>query len=110
MDIFDNITLPSSTAGVSAGCGGDRRFSAHLWLVARYLLFGKILFFSSLKSAAYLLKYCNKSEGSLISHHAVIVVTHACQLCWDCFLPFELLILVFEYHGYLHLCHHSLTS
>lgn len=52
---------PSSIAGVSAGGGGDRRFSAHLRLVARHLLFSKILSFSSLKSAADLLKFCKNN-------------------------------------------------
>lgn len=44
---------PSSVAGVSACCGGDRRFSTYLWLVARHLLLSKILFFSSLYYIAY---------------------------------------------------------
>lgn len=85
MAIFDNITPPSSIAGVSAGCGGNRCFSAHLWLVARHLLFSKILFFS-LKSAAYLFKYCNKSEGPLISHHALFVVTRLSDMLLGFFI------------------------
>lgn len=39
-----------SITGLSAGCGGDRCFPTHLRLVARHLLFSKILLLSHLFS------------------------------------------------------------